>query len=293
MSASTTEQPVTGRAAAELAARHGLTPMGVRPSLGTYVGELWNRRHFIGTLATSHAYAKNQGNYLGQLWNVLTPLINAAVYYFVFGVLLGVGRGVDNYPAFLVVGIFLFRFTSSSVISGSRSLTKNVGLLRSLHFPRAVLPTATVLTELATLGPAILVMLALVLLTGEPLKWAWLLLPIVIALQWLWNTGVAFMIARASARIPDLHNLLPFALRLLLYVSGVFFSVDHYVGDGPVGRLMTYQPLAVYLSLARGCLLEQFSPEPIMWAFAVGWAVLFVIAGFVLFWRGEETYGRD
>jgi teichoic acid transport system permease protein len=78
-----------------------------------------------------------------------------------------------------------------------------------------------------------------------------------------------------------------------MYVSGVFFSVDHYVGDGLLGHVMTYQPLAVFLGLARACLLEQFPLDPVMWLVGAGWALLFLVAGFLLFWQGEETYGRD
>jgi teichoic acid transport system permease protein len=286
---------LTSAGAAELAARHGLAPMGVRPSLPAYLRQLWGRRHFVRTLATSKAYARNQGSYLGQLWSLLTPLINAVVYYLIFGGLLDLKGGVDNFPAFLVIGIFLYRFTTSSITAGSRSLLQNTNLLRSLHFPRAVLPASAVLAELATLAPALVVMLAIVLATGERPRWSWLLLAPAIAVQWLWNTGCAFFMARLGARIPDLTNLLPFALRILMYVSGVFFSVDHYTHKLPhwVGNAMVYQPLGVYLSLARSCLLEQFPMDATMWWAGVGWAVLFVVAGFIVFWRAEETYGRD
>jgi teichoic acid transport system permease protein len=288
-----TAPPASASDSAELAARYGLTQMGVRPPLGDYLRRLWLRRHFIRTLATSKAYARNQGSYLGQLWAVLTPLINAAVYYFVFGILLGTRGGIANFPAFLVIGVFLYRFTTNSVTAGARCIGNNISLVRSLHFPRAVLPAATVLTELATLAPALFVMVAIVLVTGERPRWEWLLLPFVVALHWVWNTGLAFVMARATSRIPDLTNLLPFALRILMYVSGVFFSVDHYVGDGLLGHVMTYQPLAVFLGLARACLLEQFPLDPVMWLVGAGWALLFLVAGFLLFWQGEETYGRD
>jgi teichoic acid transport system permease protein len=45
---------------------------------------------------------------LGQLWQVLTPLLNSAVYYLIFGVLFKANRGISNYPAFLVTGVFIF-----------------------------------------------------------------------------------------------------------------------------------------------------------------------------------------
>ncbi|MGL5857338.1 MAG: ABC transporter permease [Angustibacter sp.] len=294
--------------AAELAARYGLTRMGVRPGLSSYLGALWSRRHFIRTLATSKAYARNQGNYLGQLWALLTPLINAGVYYVIFGLLLSADGGLPPgvYPAFLVIGVFLYRFSSSSLTAGARCMTKNLPLLRSLHFPRAVLPTATVLSELATLGPALVVMLGIVVATGQAPQWKWLLLMPLVLLHWLWNTGVGFIMARLGDRIPDLNNLLPFALRILMYASGVFFAVGHYAANLPwpwLSSVLEWQPLAVYLDLARSSLIEAapatfgdptiFDPDPAKWLAGAGWAMVFLIGGFLYFWRGEETYGRD
>jgi teichoic acid transport system permease protein len=281
--------------AADIAARYGLRRVGTRPSLGEYLRLLWSRRHFIGVLAVSKAYAKNQNNYLGQFWAVLNPVLTVAAYLFVFGVLLRTTRGVDNYIAFLVIGVFMYRFTATSITAGAKSVAGNLSLVRSLHFPRAVLPIAAVLTELVSLFPVLVVMCAIVLVTGEPIAWSWLLLPVAVALQWLFNTGCAFVVTRLVASARDLLNLLPFVLRILLYLSGVFFDIEAYVGDNPLGFVLEYQPVAVYLTLARSCLLPQeSSPLDItMWAVGVGWAVLFLVGGFLFFWRAEERYGRD
>jgi teichoic acid transport system permease protein len=157
------------------------------------------------------------------------------------------------------------------------------------------LPTAAVLTELVSLFPVLLVMCAIVLVTGEPVTWRWLLLPVVVALQWMFNTGCAFVATRLVASARDLLNLLPFILRILLYLSGVFFDINAYAGDTPLGYVLEYQPVAVYLTLTRSCLLtqEQSQLDPTMWAVGAGWAVLFLVGGFLFFWRAEERYGRD
>src|SRR4029079_1726983 len=132
------------------------------PSLPAYVRSLWARRHFALSLAAAKAYARNQGSYLGQLWALLTPLMWAGVYLLVFGGLLGTSRGVDNFVGFLVVGVFLFHFTSACVVAGSRAIVGNQSLITSLQLPRALLPVATVLSELFTLLPALLVLVVLV-----------------------------------------------------------------------------------------------------------------------------------
>ena len=54
---------------------------------------------------------------LGQLWQVLTPLLNAAVYYLIFGIILDTSRGVPNFPAFLITGIFMLQLHPAGVPS--------------------------------------------------------------------------------------------------------------------------------------------------------------------------------
>lgn len=277
---------------AELAAKHGLTRVGVRPPLPAYVRSLWERRQFAISLAAAKAYARNQGSYLGQLWALLTPLLWAGVYLLVFGVLLGTGEGVENFVGFLVVGVFLFHFTSAGIMSGSKAIVGNQSLIGSLQFPRALLPIASVLAELFTLLPALLVLVVLVPLSGEPLQASWLLLPAAVALQWLFGTGVAFFFARLVSELRDLNQLVPFVVRVLMYVSGVFFSLDHYVGSGPVGVVLTHQPVAIYLQLGRASLLTGETASASIWWWGVGWAVATVTLGFVYFWRAEARYGR-
>ena len=280
-----------------------LDQIGVRPRLRPYFRELWARRSFIQVLAVSKAEAENQNTYLGQIWALFSPVINASVYVLIFGFLLKVGReGIENTIAFIVVGVFMFRFFERSVMAGAHSLNKNLNLVRSVNFPRAVLPTAGVLAELTVLGPALVVMMVIAYLSGflpvagrVTIDAYWLLLIPAIFLMWLFSTGCAFMVARWVAMTPDLDNLLPHFLRILMYASGVIFSVDRYVGQYSWGWLLEYQPVAVYLYLVRSSLLNEpaYPPDATMWLLGVVWAVLFSVIGFLIFWSGEERYGRD
>ncbi|WP_402466742.1 ABC transporter permease [Isoptericola aurantiacus] len=291
-----------------LAEQYGLQPMGVRPPLTRYLRDLFARWAFIRTLGSATAYSKNQNNYLGQLWAVLNPTLNALVYVLVFGVLIGANRGVTNSVAFIVIGVFLFRFIDQSVQGGARSIAQKTNLIRSLHFPRAVLPIAQVFSLLATLVPTLFVMCAIVLLSGFipaytqiHVTWYWLLLPCIVALIWVFNTGLAFIMARVVAITPDLDNIISFVMRFAMYGSGVIFPVTHYVDRLPDGveavldPILTYQPIAVFLYVARSILMQEESipPDAWMWLWATLWAVVTLVFGFIVFWRGEERYGRD
>lgn len=277
---------------ADLAREFGLKKVGGRPALGKYLSQVWDRRHFAISLARGKAYTQNQGGYLGQLWILLTPLLWAALYFSVFGLLIPVvHRGIDNFATFLVTGLFIIRFMSGAMTHAATSIEKNNNLIASLQFPRALIPISSAMADFLTLLPAIVVLLAVALITGEPVRWQILLLAPAVVLAYVFATGLAFFSARVVAEVSDLQNLTPFINRSLFYVSGVFFSIDRY-GHGWFGTTMKHQPFAVYLELGRGSLLHRFPVDPVMWGWGVFWAVITCGLGFVYFWRAEAKYGR-
>ncbi|POX46543.1 ABC transporter [Streptomyces sp. Ru71] len=291
--------PAAGLDLAALAARHGLSVSGARPSLPNYVRQLWARRHFITAFATAKLTAQYSQAKLGQVWQVMTPLLNAAVYYFIFGVLLGTKQGVADYIPFLVTGVFVWTFTQSSIMAGTRAISGNLGLVRALHFPRAALPISFCLQQLQQLLFSMAALLVILLACGVPFSLSWLLLVPALVLQFTFNAGVSMVMARMGAKTPDIAQLMPFLLRTWMYVSGVMWSIQHTVGKGDVPHwavtALQCNPAAVYIDLVRFALIDTFHASqlpPHVWAVATGWALLAGAGGFIYFWKAEETYGR-
>ena len=267
---------------------------GARPSLPVYLRELWGRRSFIFAMASGNNAAGNSTFALGQAWQVLTPLLNAMVYWLIFGLLLKVTKGIDNFVAFIVVGVFVFDFISSALMEGARAITRNEGIIRSLHFPRAVLPTAGVLSLLLELGYSMIVGLVIVIATGERPGWTWLEAIPALALAMMFAFGVGYLFARIGARMPDLVQLLPFLTRIWMYASGVIFSLDAQTASRApwVGKVLNLNPAAAYLKLVRHALIGDQHASTKTWVVAAAWGVGMLVVGFIIFWQGEEEYGR-
>ncbi|MFJ9180174.1 ABC transporter permease [Streptomyces sp. NPDC102360] len=284
---------------AALAARYGLSVSGARPSLPAYVRQLWQRRHFITSFSTAKLTAQYSQAKLGQVWQVLTPLLNAAVYYLIFGKLMGTSRGVPDYIPFLVTGVFVWTFTQSSVMAGTKAISGNLGLVRALHFPRAALPVSFCLQQLQQLLFSMCALVVILLATGVPPAPSWVLVVPALTLQFMFNTGLALIMARLGSKTPDLAQLMPFLLRTWMYASGVMWSLTRLTeGRGMpavVTTLLQANPAAVYIDLMRFALIDSFTAgqlPPHIWALAAGWALLAGIGGFIYFWKAEETYGR-
>jgi teichoic acid transport system permease protein len=312
---------------AELAAQYGLRPSSARPSLVSYLRLVWQRRHFIVAYATARSVSMYTEARLGQLWQVLTPLLNSAVYYLVFGILFQANRGISNYTAFLVTGVFIFGFTERSIVVGSTVMRANIALIRALHFPRACLPLAYVLVEFQQLMVSMLVLFTIVLSTGEPLTWYWLFLVPVLVMQATFNMGAALILARLGAGAQDVTQLIPFLTRIWRYFCGVMYSIASLPATLPewAKNVLSLNPAAVYISLTRYAIMSTqrtdapgaqpfnaakcaiFNAKKIpalqaychptttineLWLAGVGWAVLTLAVGVVYFWQAETRYGR-
>jgi teichoic acid transport system permease protein len=323
------DAPLSDVPLAQLAVRYQLRPSAARPGLFAYAGQLWARRHFIVGFATARNVAMYTEARLGQLWQVLTPLLNAAVYYLIFGIILDTSRGVPNFLAFLITGIFIFNFTQRAFITSSRVIVDSLPLIRALPFPRASLPIGYVLIELQQLVMSMIVLTVIVLGSGEPLTWYWLLALPALALQTVFNMGMALFLARVGSGADDFGQLMPFLVRTWMYTSGVMFSIQTIstLRDHPtISFILQINPAAVFISLIRNsilqsqrlawpgsqpynaakCALYDVNKQHLensaychgtltmdqLWLYAGGWAVVAIIIGFVFFWQAETRYGR-
>jgi teichoic acid transport system permease protein len=271
-----------------------LPRVGARPPLGDYLREVWTRRQFIVALARFRIEAENQRNRLGMLWVILKPLLEVTVYGLVFGFLLA-GSRPPHFVEFLVIGIFMFQFFSTTFAAGAKSITSNTALVQSLSFPRMTLPLSLVVQRLLLFLPTVAIMMVLVTATGTWPHWHWLLMIPLIALFFVFNAGLTLITARMTVHFRDLSQLLPFVTRLLFYTTGLFFSIDERLAHHPtLLRIADFHPLHEFLSLARSILLKgpAYEVKPEYWLYASVWSFGMLAIGIVFFWKAEERYGR-
>ncbi|WP_106266438.1 MULTISPECIES: ABC transporter permease [Isoptericola] len=271
-----------------------LKQVGARPPIRQYIGQLWSRRHFLWAEARAKVTSGTRETVLGQAWMIINPILNGLAYYLIFGLILDTSRGIDNFLGYLVIGVFLFQFTTQCVTGGAKSIQSGRNLIRAFTFPRASLPISVVLRGLLNLAPTIAAMLLLIVLLPEDETWttAALLFPLVLALQTLLATGITLFFARLTTVLPDLSQLISVGMRLWLYASAVFFSIDRFEQYPWITGLMEANPMYMVLDAARDCLLYATVPDVATWVGLASWSVGALVVGFLFFWQGEESYGR-
>jgi teichoic acid transport system permease protein len=279
----------------------GLIPLGGRPRLRDYLRMVWQRREFAYNLASGQFRAQHMDTLLGNLWQLINPILLIAIYYLIFGVLLAGARGElgpENYIGFLAVGVFIYSYQQRAISAGASSIIGNLGLIRSLQFPRAVLPASTVIKEVLGFGSSLVVMVLVMAVTGEGFHVQMLWFPVAFVLITAFAFGGALVTARMTEAVRDTRNLLPFVFRLLFYMSGVLYDPNRFIRNRPslqeLDWMFLLNPFYVYVSLARESMMSTFQPadQVLLWAFSIGWAVVALGFGLWYFLGAEKKYGR-
>lgn len=282
-----------------------LIPLGESLPLRVYLRSLWQRRQFAVTVPLGELRARHMNTVLGNLWQLLNPILLVAIYYLVFGLLLGTNRGIDNFITYLAIGVFSFRYMQSSIMACAASIVNNQGLIRSLSFPRAILPVSAVVRETVAFAPPIGLMLLLAVVTREPVRLNWLLLIPATVLMGLFALGLGFVVARLTDSFHDLNNVLPFIFRLTFYLSGILYSFERFApriarftgwSEDTVLSLVAINPFYAFISQMRHALMTSYQADPVIerWLLpsSLLYPAVFLIVGFLFFRAGEQRYGR-
>jgi teichoic acid transport system permease protein len=274
-----------------------LAPKRVTRAARNYFSDLWSRREFAWYLAMGNLKARNASTALGLLWWVLNPVLLGAVYWFVFGVIFE--RNPDEFGGlpflvYLLSGMFPFYFTQTSMTGGVNSIVNNTSLLANLHFPRAVLPIASI-TE-AFVG-FLTSLLAFFLIVG-PSYGTWpgvhtlWLLP-TMAIHLMFNLGLSMFVARLAVPFRDLNNLVPYISRMWLYLSPILYGQSRLENVDPaLQRIAEMNPLVPILELYRHSLAGIETNLAESFAVAALWAVGLLVVGGLWFIRFEGKMAR-
>jgi ABC-2 type transport system permease protein len=247
-------------------------------------------RELIRNLVMKDLKLKYRGSALGFLWSLANPIIMLVVYWLAFTYILGLRR--ENFVYFLLVGMLAWGFFSSAVSMSTSSIVEGGGLLKSVRFPRAVLPLAAVLFNLAQYLLTFAVLLPIMLIMfGVAPAWPMTAFPVILALLVLFTIGVSMSVAAATAYFRDVKHLVEVGLGMLFWLTPVIYDL----GDVPARlRLpILLAPLSPFVTALHQVFYHQSWPDVAIWVAAVAWSVAVFIGGLTLFLTYEDRFAEQ
>jgi lipopolysaccharide transport system permease protein len=252
------------------------------------LGELFEFRDLLLTLAQRDVKLRYKQTLLGVAWVVLQPLLAAGIFTFVFSLVAKLPSDGVPYFLFSFAGLLGWNLFNNTLTRTSACLVNNANLISKIFFPRLVLPVATMGSALVDFAVAAGMMGALLIAYRWAPPPALLLLPVWLAILAAIALGFGLWTAALSVSYRDVQYILPVVTQILLYASPVPYGASAV----PKRLLAVYylNPLSAPLEAVRWSLLGT-APPPIKWlAYAAVLAAAVLAAGLVAFKRMERKF---
>ena len=147
--------------------RHDLAHVPLAaPSRTSGVLEVFRRRYLLRLMVRREIKARYAGTAFGLAWSYINPFTRFLTFYFVFGLLLGRGSGMQNFAIHLFAGMVLVNYFTESVTAGTRSLLSNKGVIGKMAMPREMFPVASMLVSLWHAIPQLIILVIACVATG-------------------------------------------------------------------------------------------------------------------------------
>ncbi len=255
---------------------------------------LVTHRQLLQDFAWRELRSRYKGSALGFGWNFAIPLLNLAVFYLLFGVLLGqrpkTGTGEQNYAIFLFVGLLPWTFFANSLGAGASSIIANGAIVKKVRLPLQLLPAASVLSSLANFLLSMIVLFVVLAIFGPRHPEGLLYLPLLVVIQIVMNLGFAYLLAAANVFYRDVQHILGILLTAWYFLTPVLFSVQ-IVADRPTERELLYlNPMTSIVVAYQRALLDGVPPEWERLAYSTLVAVVMFTLGFWYFRRSKDTF---
>ena len=250
---------------------------------------LFYLRDLLRELVVRDMKLRYKGSVLGLAWSLLNPLAQLLVFGLVFSTILPLN--IPNYTAFLFSGLLVWSWFQSSLFAATTVIVDGRSLIKRPGFPVALLPVVTVMANLVHFVLALPVLLLFLLLTGLPLHGTVLLLPLLIAIQFLLTLSIAYFLAAVHVTFRDTQHLVGVFLLLFFYLTPIFY--DGGVVPEAFQPFYRLNPILHLLEAYRTILIDGRLPDFVTLTVVTAISVGLLLAGFRVFRRASYTFVEE
>lgn len=267
--------------------------------------EALNYRDLLKNLTQRELRGRFRRTLLGWGWSLMQPLMMTAVYaimlsfYFKIPPTPGDPSGIETFAFFLLVGVLPWNFFSSSLVQSMGTVVGAGGLMTRVWFPRLLLPLSTILAlavslciELSILTAAISIFTQTFLLHLVPITM------LLIVLQVLFTSGIAFWLTACNVRYRDVEYLTSVFLLAYFYLTPIIYPVTFIPDESVLGTDITWRdialanPMARFTMAYRNVLYDVRLPGLPTMLWIVGWSLFSAYFGSRFFIRRADRFAE-
>ena len=249
-----------------------------------------NYKYFLISNIKKDINEKYKGSILGLLWTFINPLSLTLLYYFIFPYILKSKQ--DNYTTFLLIGILSWNYFSRGILNSTKSITVNRDLLKKVYFPKIILPLTISISELINYLISILIIFIFIVFNNIGFSIHILIFPFIILIQFILILGISLITSSINVFFRDVEYICEFILKLLYYVTPVFYATDLLKGTY-LDNLINLNPMTIIINSYRDILINHVCPNFISLFLVLIFSLFILLIGILIFKKLENRFVEE
>lgn len=245
-------------------------------------------RSLLRYLVSSSLRTENANTVLGFLWWVLDPLLTAAIYVVLIGVILG--QTTPDFPIFVLTAIISWELFSKGTNKSVGATLRRERSMRQIAFPKSVLPLSVVCAEAFHFLFGLAVLLAVAIPFGILPHPIVLLALAIAAVQLVFTLGVAYFLSALNIFFRDTTKFLSYLFRMGFFLSPALYPVDRV----PERFRDVYElnPFVTFFESYRSVVMHHSVPDLGALGILSGVSVLLLVCGYLFFVRLQPWFAK-
>lgn len=232
--------------------------------------------------------AEVANSYLNWMWWILEPVSSMLIYTLVFGVVFTTDE--MYFPIFVFSAITMWDFFNRCMVSGVDLIRNNQHIISKVFIPKHIL----LLQRMLVLAFKMLICWGIVIVMMICYR-----VPVGINVLYFFPTLLVFFVfcfacgtymLHFGVYISDLSNVVNIVLKLMFYVTGVFYTVESKI-PAPYGYFFQrINPVAYLIFCMRKTVIYNERPSVLMLGVWFLISVLLAFGGIKLIYKNENDY---
>ena len=255
----------------------------------TIFKDLYNYRELLKTNIKKDIGGKYKKSFLGILWSFINPLLQIAVYAFVFQIILKSER--PNYTVYLCCGLIPWQYFSAVILRGAASIIDNGNIIKKVYFPREILPISVVTSEGVNFLISTIIILGFTIFGGIGLSFNILWYFVIVAIQYIVSIGFAFIVSSFSVYFRDLLHLLGILIQLLFYATPIVYASSAVPAE--LQWIVKINPMSYLIEAYRNIFYNKMPPDPKGLVICLVMGITLCIVGYMIFRKLERRFAEE
>ena len=245
------------------------------------INKLRKYRFLFEELVKRDFKKKYKRTVLGMGWSLLSPMLLLLVMKLIFTNFFG--REMSHYTTYLFCGNLVYTYFSDATTQGMQSLMENSKIFTKVNVPKYLFLLSKNVQTFLNFMLTLVVFFFFCVLDNITFTWKLILLVYPIACMILFNIGVGLILSALYVFFRDIQYLWQIFIRLIMYMSAIFYTVDSY--SAIAQQLFLLNPIYVFIRYFRMIVIETTIP-------GIGFHLLMLLDVVIVVGIGYWVYKR-